>query len=93
MSDTVRVSHILVKEEPACLALAAQLEEDETIFATLAQEQSLCPSGQRGGGDLGVFSRGKMVSAFEDVAFDLEIGETSGCFLTDFGYHIVRRTG
>lgn len=61
-------------------------------FAELAQQNSDCPSGKRGG-DLGSFGRGQMVGAFEQTAFGLAVGATSGVVETDFGYHIIRRTG
>ncbi len=60
-------------------------------FAALAQQHSDCPSGQRGG-DLGAFGRGQMVKEFEDTAFGLAVGDTSGVIETPFGYHIIRRT-
>ena len=61
-------------------------------FAALAKTHSDCPSAKNGG-DLGVFGRGQMVPAFEQSAFGMEIGQNSGVVETDFGYHIIRRTG
>jgi parvulin-like peptidyl-prolyl isomerase len=61
-------------------------------FAAVAREYSDCPSGRQGG-DLGMFGRGQMVAEFETAAFGLEIGETSDVVETDFGYHLIRRTG
>ena len=42
------------------------------------------------GGDLGYISRGQMVDAFDRVVFDMQPGETSDVFQTEFGYHIAR---
>lgn len=61
-------------------------------FAELAKAHSDCPSGAKGG-DLGSFGRGQMVKAFEESAFGLDVGATSGVIETPFGYHIIRRTG
>jgi len=60
-------------------------------FADLARAHSDCPSGQQGG-DLGKFGRGQMVGAFEETAFGLAVGATSGVIETPFGYHIIHRT-
>jgi len=42
---------------------------------------------------LGPFGRGQMVPEFEDAAFSMEVGDVSGVIETDFGYHLVKRTG
>ena len=58
-------------------------------FAAEAKSLSKCPSG-RNGGDLGKFSRGKMVKEFDAVAFDLDVGQLSEIVKTQFGYHILK---
>ena len=42
---------------------------------------------------LGSFGKGMMVPEFEDAAFTLDVGATSGVVETDFGYHLIMRTG
>jgi hypothetical protein len=54
-------------------------------FAKIADEHSSC---QDRGGDLGWFSPGRMVAAFDAVVFSMNVGEISPIFTTDFGYHI-----
>ncbi|MBN1829071.1 MAG: peptidylprolyl isomerase [Deltaproteobacteria bacterium] len=98
--EQVRGQHILVKVDKGATEQdrVAAKKKIDTIkgklstggnFEALAKEYSDCPSG-RNGGDLGYFTRGKMVKPFEDAAFSLKIGETSGIIETDFGYHIIR---
>ncbi|MAI28855.1 MAG: parvulin peptidyl-prolyl isomerase [Rickettsiales bacterium] len=59
-------------------------------FADAAVQHSSCPSGQSGG-NLGEFTKGMMVKAFEDVAFSLDIDQMSEPFESEFGFHIVKR--
>eukprot|EP00461_Guttulinopsis_vulgaris_P002170 UN02171 len=59
-------------------------------FEQVAQHISDCGSAQNGG-SLGQFGRGEMQKQFEDVAFDLQIGEISEPFLSDSGVHIIKR--
>jgi peptidyl-prolyl cis-trans isomerase C len=60
-------------------------------FAELAKANSNCPSGKQGG-DLGFFSRGRMVKEFEDAAFSMEVGQVSEPVKTQFGYHLIKVT-
>jgi len=66
------------------------LRTGEGTFDELAREYSEDPGTRDEGGDLGFFRRGQMVPAFEEVAFSLREGETSGIVETPFGFHIIR---
>lgn len=68
---------------------AEMANADDAAFATRAKELSQGPS-SKNGGDLGWFKRGDMAKAFEDAAFALPAGGTSGVVKSQFGYHIIR---
>ena len=87
----IRASHILVETESAAQDLAVRASAGEQ-FASLAAEHSKCPSKQNGG-DLGEFGHGMMVKPFEEAAFALQVGQISAPVRTQFGYHIIQRTG
>lgn len=99
-----RASHILInasKDMPAAerekaKALAQDVLEKVKAkpdsFAQLAIKFSQDPGSAAKGGDLDFFVRGAMVKPFEDSAFALKKGETSGLVESDFGYHIIRLT-
>lgn len=59
-------------------------------FEELAKAESQDGSAKRGG-DLGWFSRGRMVQPFEDIAFALSDGTISEPFATQYGYHIIKK--
>ena len=106
MADQVRASHILLMYEGSARSTATRSKDEaqkqiqqlkEQVdggadFAELARKHSDCPSGQKGG-DLGPLGRGQMVKAFEVATFGMNVGDTSDVIETDFGYHIIRRTG
>jgi len=58
-------------------------------FAKLAKENSIGPSADKGG-DLGVFTKDRMVEEFSAVAFKLKPGEISRPVETKFGIHIIK---
>jgi parvulin-like peptidyl-prolyl isomerase len=89
MPDQVHCAHILVKTEQEAKTILARLSKGEK-FSNIAKELSLCPS-KKNGGDLGTFTRGKMVKEFETAAFALQKGELSPAVKTKFGYHIIKR--
>ena len=92
MASKIKASHILVEKQTQALKLLDELKNGAD-FKDLARKNSTCPSGKRGG-DLGSFGRGQMVKPFETAAFSLKVGEVSKePVRTQFGYHIIKRTG
>jgi peptidyl-prolyl cis-trans isomerase C len=99
--DSVHASHILIRTAENADAAAkakAKSQADDLLaqikkggdFAALAKQHSQDPGSAPNGGDLGFFSKGQMVPAFEQAAFSLKPGQTSGVVETPFGYHIIR---
>ena len=86
--EQVRARHILVKTEAEARAVLEELKAGKD-FVKLAEEKSVGPSGKRGG-DLGWFSRGRMLPGFEEVAFSLKKGEISDVVKTRFGFHVIK---
>ena len=89
MPDKIHCAHILVKTEQEAKTVLDRLNKGEK-FANIAKKISLCPSAKRGG-DLGTFTRGKMVKEFETAAFALQKGQISSTVRTKFGCHIIKR--
>ena len=104
--EQVRASHILIKPEfidpnadPNEAKAVARTKTEDLLkqlkdgadFAELAKNNSVCPSAPQGG-DLGFFPKGQTTPAFENVAFELEIGKISEIVETEYGYHIIKVT-
>jgi peptidyl-prolyl cis-trans isomerase D len=90
--EEVKARHILVKDPKNGLEKAKALRKKVTTknFAKIAGKETEDPSGKGSkGGDLGWFSRGKMVPAFEKTAFSLKPGSISQPVKSQFGYHII----
>jgi peptidyl-prolyl cis-trans isomerase D len=62
-------------------------------FAKLAKENSDDKSNAADGGDLGWIFRGQTEPGFEQVAFNLKVGEIGGVAETSYGYHIIKSEG
>ena len=102
--EQIRASHILVlvpQDATPEAKDAAKKKIDGVLaevnagkdFAELAKANSDDPGSKENGGDLDFFPRGAMVKPFEDAAFALKDGEVSGVVETQFGYHIIKKTG
>lgn len=59
-------------------------------FADLAKTYSTEPGASKSGGELGWFTRGRMVKEFEDACFTAKTGDMVGPIMTQFGYHIIK---
>jgi peptidyl-prolyl cis-trans isomerase C len=84
----IHARHILVATEDDAKAVFEQLRKGAD-FATLAKEKSKDPSSSEGG-DLGYFTRDRMVPEFADAAFKLQVGQISDPVKTEFGWHIIK---
>jgi peptidyl-prolyl cis-trans isomerase C len=102
-AEAVKAAHILIRlPEKADAAARAKAKSQADLilkqltggakFDELAKKNSQDPGSAQNGGDLGFFSKGQMVPAFENAAFALKPGQTSGVVETPFGYHIIRVT-
>lgn len=74
------------------LDLKQQIESGQS-FAELASQYSEDPGSKIKGGDLGWAGPGDFVTAFEDVADSLPIGQLSEPFKSAFGWHILEVLG
>jgi peptidyl-prolyl cis-trans isomerase C len=79
--------HILVKTKEEADTLKKRLAKGAD-FATLAKKNSLCNSAKKGG-DLGEFSPGKMVKAFDNIVFKKPVLTVHGPVKTKFGFHLI----
>jgi len=99
--ERIRASQILILVPPNAgpeKEAEAKAKAEEVVrkakagedFSALAKQYSEGPTAARGG-DLGYFSRGRMVPEFENIAFSLkEVGEISDVVKTKFGFHVIQ---
>lgn len=101
--ETVKASHILFmvapdatedvvnKQKDAAIKAAARAAKGED-FTALAKELSEEPGAKESGGDLGFFSKDRMVPEFATAAFTQKVGDVSQPVKTQFGWHIIKVT-
>ena len=99
--EAIKARHILIKVPTGATkkvwkeaklkaeGIRKRIEKGED-FAKLAKEYSDDPGSKNKGGELGFFSKGRMVPEFESAAFSLKPGELSNPVKTSFGYHIIQ---
>jgi peptidyl-prolyl cis-trans isomerase C len=85
--EEIHARHILLPTEDEAKKALARVKGGED-FAKVATELSKDPSGN--GGDLGWFTKDRMVPEFSDAAFKLKKGEISEPVKTQFGWHIIQ---
>jgi peptidyl-prolyl cis-trans isomerase C len=85
--EEVHALHILVPTEDEAKKVEERLKKGED-FGKLADELSKDPGSK--GGDLGWFTKDRMVPEFAEVAFKTEKGATSAPVKTQFGWHVIK---
>ena len=99
--DKIHVRHILIQLQPTeddARRVVERLQEirrkilaGEATFEEMALENSDDPNVKQDKGNLGDFAVGNFqVKAFEEAVNQLNVGEISQPFKTDFGYHILK---
>lgn len=102
-SRLARASHILLPvnpQDPLSLQQAQRIASgilkqlgEGASFAELAQSYSLDPGSASRGGDLGWFTRERMVPEFSDAVFGAKAGAIVGPVQSQFGLHIIKVAG
>jgi peptidyl-prolyl cis-trans isomerase D len=98
-----RASHILLRVNPSnssdiqrvseLIPLIFKQLQAGVPFEELARKYSADPGSAANGGDIGWFSKDKMVPAFSEAVFKASPGAVIGPVQTQFGLHIIKVTG
>lgn len=96
----VQLNHIVItppfsnesetRAKESLIEIRKKIMDEGADFGELASKNTEEPGGRERKGDLGWFGRGQMVPQFEEVAYQMRVGEVSEPFKTEFGYHIVK---
>jgi len=85
----VRARHILVESEDEAKQAQARVKGGED-FAKVAGDLSKDPGSKTDGGDLGFFTKDRMVEPFAEAAFKMEPGQISDPVKSQFGWHVIK---
>ncbi|PZP86931.1 MAG: peptidylprolyl isomerase [Azospirillum brasilense] len=85
----VRARHILVSTEAEAKDVKKKLDDGKK-FEDVAREYSKDPGSAKQGGDLGYFTKDKMVKPFADAAFSMKKGAVSEPVKSQFGWHVIK---
>ena len=96
--EQVKAAHILIRAgtddasiktaQVKAEAVLARLKKED--FGKVASQVSEDPGSKSKNGELGYFGHGQMMKEFEDAAFALSPGQTSGLVKTSYGFHIIK---
>lgn len=87
--EEVHARHILVESEDKAKEIYERIAHGAD-FKDMAKQYSKDPGSKDDGGDLGYFTRGRMVPQFEEAAFKLDKGEVSLPVQSQFGWHLIK---
>ena len=87
--EEAHARHILVETEDQAKAVEERLKKGED-FAKVATDVSKDPGSGKEGGDLGWFTKDRMVPEFAEAAFKLKKGEVSAPVKSQFGWHVIK---
>ena len=85
--EEISARHILLSSEDEAKAALKRVRGGED-FAKVADDVSKDPGSK--GGDLGWFTKDRMVPEFGDAAFKLKKGEVSDPVKSQFGWHVIK---
>lgn len=101
---SVKASHILIRvdenapedvvkqKQAEAAKIAALASKKGADFAALAKQYSEEPGAKESGGDLGFFTKDRMVPEFAEAAFSQKVGQVSQPVHTQFGWHVIKVT-
>ncbi len=99
LPESLHIANLLIKIKPGEESKSKAKARIESIFEQIknggdfqkmAREFSDDPGSAAAGGELGFFQRGELVKEFEEVAYQLQPGETSEIVESSHGYHIIQ---
>lgn len=89
-TDQVHALHILLETEAEAAKVFQETKKKDADFQQLAEKFSKDPSAKNNRGDLGFFTRDRMVPEFSEAAFKAPKNQVIGPIKTPFGYHLIK---